>query len=78
MVCRSDSSAARSLACRIGVGRPRHIASGLLWLQQKVNEKEMRVTVSDRHSNSSQHKRHGRQDSQQGQVERLEVFGVDD
>ena len=44
MVCRSDSSAARSLAGRVGVGRTRHIAAGLLWLQQKVGEKELRVT----------------------------------
>ena len=44
MVCHSDSSAARSLAGRVGVGRTRHIAAGLLWLQQKVGEKELRVT----------------------------------
>ena len=44
MVCRSSSSAARSLAGRVGVGRTRHIAAGLLWLQQKVGEKELRVT----------------------------------
>ena len=44
MVCRSDSSAARALAGRIGVGRTRHIAAGLLWLQQRVNSKEVRIT----------------------------------
>lgn len=44
MVCRSDSSAARSLAGRVGVGCIRQCAAGLLWLQQKVNEKELRVT----------------------------------
>ena len=44
MVCRSDSSAARSLAGRVGVGRTRHIAARLLWLQQKVSTKELRVT----------------------------------
>ena len=44
MVCRSDSSAARALAGRIGVGRTRHIAAGLLWLQEKTNAKELRVT----------------------------------
>ena len=44
MVCRSDSSAARALAGRTGVGRTRHIAAGLLWLQQRVNSKEVRIT----------------------------------
>ena len=39
-----DSSAARSLAGRVGVGRTRHIAAGLLWLQQKVGSKELRIT----------------------------------
>ena len=44
MICRSDSSAARALAGRVGVGRTRHIAAGLLWLQQKVVAKELRIT----------------------------------
>ena len=44
MVCRSDSSAARSLAGRIGVGRTRHMAAGLLSLQQRVNSKEVRIS----------------------------------
>ena len=44
MVCRSDSSAAPALAGRIGVGRTRHIAAGLLWLQEKTNAKELRIT----------------------------------
>ena len=38
---RSDSSAARAQAGRIGVGRTRHIAAGLLWLQQKVKQFEL-------------------------------------
>ena len=44
MICRSDSSAARALAGRVGVGRTRHIAAGLLWLQQKVVAKELKIT----------------------------------
>ena len=44
MVCRSESSAARSLAGCVGVGRTRRIAAGLLWLQQKVSLKELRIT----------------------------------
>ena len=53
MVCRSDSSAARGLAGRIGVGRTRHIAAGLLWLQQRVSAKEIRVTGIPTAVNSS-------------------------
>ena len=44
MICRSDSSAARALAGRVGVGRTRQIAAGLLWLQQKVVAKELKIT----------------------------------
>lgn len=33
----------RALAGRIGVGKTRHIAASLLWLQQKVNAKELRI-----------------------------------
>ena len=44
LVCRSDSSAARSLAGRLGIGRARHIEANLLWLQQKVAEKSLTIT----------------------------------
>ena len=44
LICRSDSSAARSLAGRLGIGRARHIEANLLWLQQKVAEKSLTVT----------------------------------
>ena len=43
--CRSDSSAARSLAGRVGIGRIRHLAANLLWLQEKVNNKVIEVTA---------------------------------
>ena len=36
LMCRSDSSAARSLAQRVGIGRSRHIAASMLRIQQKV------------------------------------------
>ena len=45
MICRSDSSAARALASRLGIGRTRHIAANLLWLQQKVKEKTVQSTA---------------------------------
>ena len=44
LVCKSDSSAARSLATRLGIGRTRHIEANLLWLQQKVAEKALMIT----------------------------------
>ena len=44
LVCRSDSSAARSLATRLGIGRTRHIEANLVWLQQKVAEKALMIT----------------------------------
>ena len=42
--CRSDSSAARALATRVGIGRSRHIAAAMLWLQEKTMDKSIRVT----------------------------------
>ena len=45
LVCRSDSSAARSLASRQGIGRARHIAANLLWLQEKVAQRTVRITA---------------------------------
>ena len=44
LVCRSDSSAARSLAGRLGIGRTRHIEANLLRLQQKVADKSLTIT----------------------------------
>ena len=43
MTARTDSSSARALACRQGVGRVRHLQAGLLWVQQMVNQKESDV-----------------------------------
>ena len=43
MKVRSDSSAARSLAQRQGIGRIRHLDASLLWLQQKEKEKVLQV-----------------------------------
>ena len=44
LICRSDSSAARSLAGRLGIGRARRIEANLLRLQQKVAEKTLSIT----------------------------------
>ena len=38
---RIDSSSARALLQRQGVQRTRHISAGLLWVQQKVEEREV-------------------------------------
>ena len=40
---RMDSSAARSILQRHGVQRTRHIATGLLWVQERVSEREAAV-----------------------------------
>ena len=40
----TDSSAARGIAIRRGLGKVRHIAVCQLWLQDKVNEGEIRVS----------------------------------
>ena len=40
---RSDSSAAQGMAQRIGTGRVRHLACGVMWLQASVKEKILKV-----------------------------------
>ena len=40
---RSDSSAARAMCAREGVGRVRHIDAGMFWIQQRVHAKEIEV-----------------------------------
>ena len=44
LVCRTDSSAARGMAGRQGVGRVRHMAANLLWLQEKVRDRVVNIT----------------------------------
>ena len=43
LVCRTDSSAARGMAGRQGVGRVR-MAANLLWLQEKVRDRVVNIT----------------------------------
>ena len=43
MKVRSDSSAARSMVQRQGIGRVRHLDASLLWIQQKEKEKALTV-----------------------------------
>ena len=40
---RSDSTAAKSLSSRLGVGRTKHMQSRWLWLQEKVQDEELTV-----------------------------------
>ena len=42
---RSDSSTARSMATRRGIGRVRHLDASLLWIQQKERQKELQVSA---------------------------------
>ena len=39
----TDSSAAKSITCRKGVGRVRHIEVRELWVQEKVNRGELTI-----------------------------------
>eukprot|EP00913_Durusdinium_trenchii_P019597 g18422.t1 len=43
---RSDSSAARSMTARQGVGRVRHIDSGMMWIQEKVASGKLEITAT--------------------------------
>ena len=38
-----DSSAAKSMACRAGTGRTRHIDVKYLWLQQMVKDRKLEM-----------------------------------
>eukprot|EP00439_Symbiodinium_sp_Y106_P015244 s7793_g2.t1 len=42
-VARSDSAACRGIAQRVGCGRVRHLACGLLWVQESVKRGDFRV-----------------------------------
>ena len=42
---RSDCSAARSMTARQGVGRVRHIDSGVMWIQEKVASGKLEITA---------------------------------
>ncbi|CAE7202129.1 unnamed protein product, partial [Symbiodinium necroappetens] len=45
LVARTDSSVARAIAARSGVGRVKHLATSCLWLQGWVARKELRVAA---------------------------------
>ena len=50
---RLDNAAARTLLNRLGVIRTRHIATGLLWIQQQVEKQTMKVKAISSQRNSS-------------------------
>ena len=43
LVIRSDSSVARAIASRLGVGRVRHLQTACLWIQQWVAQRLLRM-----------------------------------
>ena len=47
ITCWCDSSAAIGIANRSGVGKVRHIAVHLLWLQEKIRSKELQIRTID-------------------------------
>ena len=50
---RSDSSAARSMVQRQGIGRVRHMDAALLWIQQKEKDKTLAVSPIPTELNSA-------------------------
>ena len=53
MKVRSDSSAARAMVQRQGIGRVRHLDAALLWIQQKEKEKVLAVSAIPTELNSA-------------------------
>ena len=53
MKARSDSSAARGMTQRQGIGRVRHIDASMLWIQQKEREKVLTVAAIPTDLNSA-------------------------
>lgn len=47
----SDSSAARGICSRRGLGKTRHVQTRYLWIQEKVSNKEIRVEAGHTQSN---------------------------
>ena len=43
MIARTDSSVARAIAQRAGVGRVRHLHTSCLWIQMRTANKELKV-----------------------------------
>ena len=53
MKVRTDSSAARSMVQRQGIGRVRHLDASLLWVQQKESERAFSVAAIPSELNSA-------------------------
>ena len=56
MKARSDSSAARGMTQRRGIGRVRHLDASMLWIQQKEREKILTVAAIPRHQEFAEEK----------------------
>ena len=53
LVLLSDSSAARGIASRRGLGKTRHVQTRFLWIQEKVSTKTLKVEPVGTHQNLS-------------------------
>jgi hypothetical protein len=53
ILCQCDSSAAIGIASRTGVGKVRHIAVHLLWLQEKIRDKAISIQKVDGTKNTA-------------------------
>ena len=43
LILRTDSSAAKAMMCKVGIGKTKHIAISLLWVQQWVQQRRVRI-----------------------------------
>ena len=51
LICHVDNSAVRMLSQKMGVSRLKHIKGRLLWLQQKVSQREIEIRYVNTHAN---------------------------
>ena len=43
LILRTDSSAAKAMMCKVGIGKTKHIAISLLWVQQWAQQRQVRI-----------------------------------
>ena len=51
LVLRADSTTAKAMSDRFGVGRARHMQTRWLWLQERVQHQELRIVHVPSHDN---------------------------
>ena len=75
LACYSDSSAARGIACRVGVGKMKHLQVKQLWIQEQVRAGRTSVSWISHNINSADALTHHCTEAQMN--EHLTRFGVE-